>query len=200
MTGRPLSRVLYVIVCGAGPASSVGRLIQQAHARGWDAHLIATPAALDFLDVDDLEALTGHPVRSTYAKPGAGRGRSLPHADAIIVAPASYNTINKWALGVSDTYALGILAEAPGLGIPVVVLPFVNAALAANPAFEHSVNGLRAIGVRVLLGPGEWEPHPPGTGGSRIDMFPWDVALDRADESLTARARAATDPRVDRPI
>jgi hypothetical protein len=123
-------------------------------------------------------------VRSEYAKPGSGQGRSLPHADAIVVAPATYNTINKWALGISDTYALGILAEAPGLDIPLVVLPFVNAALSANPSFHRSVESLRALGVRVLFGPGEWEPHPPGTGASRIDTFPWHLALDRAEEMV----------------
>jgi len=176
--------VLYVIVCGAGPASAVGRLIEQAHDRGWDTHIIATPAALDFLDVDALEAQSGHPVRSDYGKASVGRRRSLPHADAIIVAPATYNTVNKWALGISDTYALGILAEAPGLGIPVIVLPFVNAALVANPSFYRSVDSLRALRVRVLIGPGEWEPHPPGTGGSCIDTFPWHMALDRAEELL----------------
>jgi phosphopantothenoylcysteine synthetase/decarboxylase len=176
--------VLYVIVCGAGPASAVGRLIEQAHGRGWDVHVIATPAALDFLDLNALQGQTGHAVRSEYAKPGSGRGRSLPHADAIVVAPATYNTINKWALGISDTYALGILAEAPGLRIPVVVLPFVNAALAANPSFHRSVDNLRALGVRVLFGPGEWEPHQPGTGGSRIDSYPWHLALDRVQELL----------------
>jgi phosphopantothenoylcysteine synthetase/decarboxylase len=176
--------VLYVVVCGAGPASAVGRLIEQAHERGWDTHVIATPAALDFLDLDALEGQTGHPVRSEYAKPASGRGRSLPHAHAIVVAPATYNTINKWAVGISDTYALGILAEAPGLGIPLVVLPFVNAALAANPSFHRSVESLRSLGVRVLFGPGEWEPHQPGTGGSRIDSYPWHMALDRAEELL----------------
>jgi len=184
LTDPPAPRVLYVVVCGAGPAAAVGRLVDQAHERGWEAHIIATPAALDFLDRDALEGQTGHPVRSEYANPGSGRGRSLPHADAIVVAPATYNTINKWALGISDTYALGILAEAPGLGIPLVVLPFVNAALAANPSFDRSVSNLRAKGVRVLLGPREWEPHPPGTGGSRIDAFPWHLALDRAEELL----------------
>lgn len=176
--------MLYVIVCGAGPASAVGRLIEKAHDRGWDVHIIATPAALDFLDLDALERQTGHPVRSEYAKPGRGRGRSLPHADAIVIAPATYNTINKWALGISDTYALGILAEAPGLDIPLVVLPFVNAALAANPSFHRNVDSLRAMGVRVLLGPGEWEPHQPGTGGSRINSYPWHMVLDRAQELL----------------
>ena len=143
--------------------------------------MIATPAALDFLDVPDLEARAGHPVRSSYRRPGQGERRSLPRATAIVVAPATYNTINKWALGISDTYALGLLAEAPGLGIPIVVLPFVNAALAAHFAFRRSVDELRRHGVRVLLGPGEFEPHPPGTGGARLESFPWHRALDAAE-------------------
>lgn len=93
-------------------------------------------------------------------------------------------------MGISDTFALGILAEAPGLGIPVVVLPFVNAAVASNPAFQHGVDGLRAKGIRVLLEPGEWEPHPPGTGGSRIDTFPWQLMLDRAEELASQAGEA----------
>ena len=172
--------VLYVITCGAGPAGQVTRLISDARARGWDPYLIATPAALDFLDVQELEAQTGHPVRSEYRKPGnTASGRSLPKADAIIVAPATYNTINKWANGISDNYALGILAEAVGLRIPVVVLPFVNSALASHPAFQRSVALLRDAGIDVIHGPGRLEPHPPGTGGSKFDTFPWHQALDR---------------------
>lgn len=169
--------VLYVVVCGAGPASQVGRLVDQAHRRGWDVHLIATPAAVDFIDVDALEAQTGHSIRSDYRQSDTGRARSLPHADAIIVAPATYNTLNKWAQGISDNYALGLLAEAIGLTIPVVALPFVNAALAAHPAFGRSISELRETGARIVHGPGELEPHPPGTGGERIDSFPWHLAL-----------------------
>jgi hypothetical protein len=174
--------VLYVIACGAGPAGQVTRLISDARARGWDPYLIATPAALDFLDLRELEVQTGHPVRSQYRKPGnTDSGRSLPKADAIIVAPATYNTINKWANGISDNFALGILAEAVGLRIPVVVLPFVNSALASHPAFQHSVTLLRNIGIDVIHGPGRLEPHPPGTGGSKFDTFPWHQALDQAE-------------------
>jgi hypothetical protein len=183
-------RVLYVIVCGAGPAADVGRLVDLAHDRGWDVQLIATPASLGFLDVPALEAHTGRPVRSEYRKPGQPRS---PKADAIVIAPASYNTINKWALGISDTYALGILAEAIGLQIPLVVLPFVNSALAERPPFCRSVQQLRNEGVRILLGPGEFEPHPPGTGGTRLDAFPWRLALDQA-EQLYAQALGAVTP------
>jgi hypothetical protein len=174
--------VLYVIACGAGPAGQVTRLVSDARARGWDPYLIATPAALEFIDVPELETQTGHPVRSEYRKPGNADGsRSLPKADAIIVAPATYNTINKWANGISDNFALGILAEAVGLRIPVVVLPFVNSALAAHPAFQRSVTLLRDAGIDVIHGPGRLEPHPPGTGGSRFETFPWGLALNEAE-------------------
>lgn len=182
----PQQRVLYVIVCGAGPAGNIGQLIDLAHTRAFDVHLIATPAAMDFIDVEALEAHSGHPVRSQYTKPGANRPRKLPEADAIIVAPASYNTINKWSQGISDTYTLGILAEAPGLGIPVIVLPFVNSALASHFAFRRNVEDLRQAGARILLGPNEFQPHPPGTGGTRLDKFPWHLALSAADELTEA--------------
>jgi phosphopantothenoylcysteine synthetase/decarboxylase len=174
----PPARILSVIVCGAGPASEVRTLIKLAHERNWTVQVIATPAALDFIDAAALEAQTGSPVLSQYRKPGEPRSRQ---ADAIIVAPATYNTINKWARGISDTYALGILAEATGLAVPIVVLPFVNSALAARAPFRRSVEELRRDGVRILLGPDGVEPHEPHTGGALIDSYPWHLALDEAE-------------------
>jgi phosphopantothenoylcysteine synthetase/decarboxylase len=172
-------------VCGAGPATAIGTFVQLARERGWSIQVIATPAALGFFDPAAIEQATGHPVRSQYAKPGAPRS---PIPDAIIVAPATYNTINKWALSISDTYALGVLAEITGLDVPIVVLPFVNSALASRPPFRRSVEALRAEGVRILLGPGGFEPHPPRTGGDRIASYPWHLALDEADRLVTGHA------------
>ena len=101
----------------------------------------------------------------------------MPRADAVIVAPATYNTVNKWAAGVADNYVLNQLAELTGLGAHIVVLPFVNQALAANRVFVRSVEELRTAGVRVLFGPGEFEPHPARTGGGVLDSYPWELAL-----------------------
>ncbi|WP_371781070.1 flavoprotein [Streptosporangium subroseum] len=168
------SKVLYVIVCAADAAGHVGRLVTLAQDEGWTVQIIATPSALDFIDVAALEKQTGRPVRSQYRKPDEPRS---PRADAIIVAPATYNTINKFAQGIADTYALGLLAEAPGLGIPVVVLPFVNSAFAARAPFRRSVESLRAEGIPVLLGPGQFEPHTAGTGGEKLETYPWALAL-----------------------
>ncbi|TDD14310.1 flavoprotein [Actinomadura sp. KC06] len=181
MTETDRRKVLYVIVCAAGPAGDVGKLVTLAHQQGWDIQIIATPSALDFMDTQALEAQTGHSIRSEYRKPGQPRS---PKADAIIVAPATYNTINKWANGISDTYALGILAEAPGLDIPVAVLPFVNTALASRTALQRSIEILCDEGVRVLFGPGEFEPHAPGTGDTRLENFPWSRLMLEIDKAM----------------
>lgn len=119
---------LYVVVCAAGVAGDVGELISMAQQRGWGVGVVATPLGLGFLDQDAIVAQTGYPIRSAWRRPGDAR--PLPPADAIAVAPATFNTINKWAAGTADTLALGILAEAYGLGIPTAALPYVNSAMA----------------------------------------------------------------------
>ncbi len=179
MTSEPEQRpVLTVVACGAGPAVEVAKLVSLAQERGWKVDLIATPAAIEFLDLPKLEAMTGTPVRTRYAAPAGSRNRSLSRAKAVVVAPATYNTICKLALGVNDTYALGVIAEAIGLGTPVVVLPFVNSALANRHPFSEAVKILRSEGVHVLLGEHQWTPHPPGHGAERIQDFPWHLTLE----------------------
>ncbi|MGH3929405.1 MAG: flavoprotein [Pseudonocardiaceae bacterium] len=169
-------RVLYLVICAAGPASRIDVMVKLARATGWSVYCLATPAAAEyFLDLPALTVLTGHPVRTTYR---TSKDESLPRADAVVVAPATYNTINKWAAGIADNYVLNQLAELTGLGVRIVVLPFVNQGLAANQVFIRSIEGLRQAGVRVLFGPGEFEPHPPRTGGTALDSYPWQQALD----------------------
>ena len=175
------AHVLTIVACGAGPVAELGTCVKLAQDRGWTVQVTATPAALDFFDAAAIADQAGSPVRSQYAKPGAPRSLI---ADAILVAPATYNTINKWAQGISDNYALGILAEATGLGVPTVVLPFVNTALASRAPFRRSVDSLRAEGVKILLGPGGIQPHPPRTGEGLIGSYPWHLGLDEAERML----------------
>lgn len=123
--------VLYLVVCGAGPAADIAVLVSAAKERGWRPCVIATPSATRFIDLDELAHLTGRPVRCKHREPHEPRG-SLPSADAVIVAPASFNTLNKWAHGIADTYALDILAESVNYGVPIVAIPFVNTNLSST--------------------------------------------------------------------
>ncbi|MCP2242885.1 flavoprotein [Lentzea aerocolonigenes] len=174
--------VLYLMICGAGPADHIDRMVKLAQADGWDVWCIASPSAVEhFLDLDALEALSGHSVRTGHQRAGQP---ALPKAAAVIVAPATYNTINKWAAGIADTYVLTQLAELTGLGVPIAVLPFVNTALANNRVFHRSVAELRESGVTVLFGEGGFVPHPPRTGGKVMDSYPWQAALDAVKHSV----------------
>jgi hypothetical protein len=179
LADAPPERVLCVVVCGAGPAADVGKLVRLGQERGWVVQVVATPSALSFLDTVELRTLTGSPVRSNYLAPGQHRSQ---RAEAVVVAPATYNTISKCALGISDTYALGVLAEAIGLPIPVVMLPFVNSALANRRPFERAVVQLRHEGVRVLTGDDGVAPHPPGASADYFKSFPWQLALEVLDQ------------------
>lgn len=171
MSDSPKRPFLYVVVCAAGVAGEVGTLVSAAQDRGWGVGVVATPLALGFIDQAAVEAQTGYPIRSAWRKPGDVR--PLPPPDAIAVAPATFNTVNKWATGISDTLALGILCEAYGLGIPTAVLPCVNSAMAAHPAYGESLERLRTMGVLVS----GYEPHPPQAGGG-AGRFRWEEALE----------------------
>ncbi|MEU3573164.1 flavoprotein [Kitasatospora sp. NPDC036755] len=139
--------MLYVVVCAGGVAGGVGELIAEARRQGWDVGVVATPDAMEFIDAEAIAAQTGHPIRSAWRKPG--EPRPLPDPDAIVVSPATFNSINKWALGISDTLALGILCESYGWGVPVAVQPCLSAAQAAHPAYAESLAKLRRMGVRI---------------------------------------------------
>ncbi|MET8507542.1 flavoprotein [Streptomyces sp. NPDC004787] len=168
MSAQPF---LYVVVCAAGIAGDAHKLITAAQEQGWGVGVIATPQGLGFLDAEAIEAQTGYPIRSAWRSPGDPR--PLPPADAIAVAPATFNTVNKWAAGIADTLALGILCEAHGMGIPTAVLSYVNAAMAAHPAYGRSLDQLRGMGVLA----GSYEPHPPKAGGG-AELFRWQEALE----------------------
>lgn len=101
-------------------------------------------------------------------------------------APATFNTVNKFAAGISDTLALGLLNEALGMGLPIVVVPFPNRMLARHPAFTVSVSSLRSWGVRLVFDPdGDWLPQP-NQGESGNALFPWRELADELNQTITS--------------
>ena len=167
---------LRVVVSGGRTATDVCRLIGAATGRGWTVDVTATRSALEFIDPAEVARACGKPVRTTY-KFAADGTRISPRADAMIIAPATFNTINKLALGIADNYVLSSIADVIGRGVPTVVVPAVNEALANRRPFRHALDELRAEGVRVLFGPeDDWLP-------GRVE-FPWIRALDLVEEAF----------------
>ncbi|MFB7168649.1 flavoprotein [Streptomyces sp. NPDC056242] len=172
------SRILYLFASAAPPVFDIAQVIETAQADGWDVCLGLTPTGARWLgdSLDGLAELTGHPVRSEYKLPG--QPDVWPKADVILFAPATFNSINSWALGITSSFVVGVVAEAIGKGIPTVTMPCVNAAYAQHRQLHRSVTELREQGVTVLYGDGGFEPNPAGSG--KPAGYPWDIALSAA--------------------
>ncbi|GAA4920249.1 flavoprotein [Stackebrandtia albiflava] len=163
--------MLQVVVCGSPLARDIDRMLRPAVAEDWDVWVVATPYGTRFFDVDAAARTTGNPVHSSYRHPADPV--DVPYADVMAVVPATVNTVNKWAAGIGDTLALGLLTEALGRDCPIVAVPYSNRAHTAHPAFRNSLDLLRSCGVTVLFGDDFHPLHPPGEGGPSRDAFPW---------------------------
>lgn len=166
-----LRGVLYFVICAAPPAQKAHEFVRLAQASQWDVCVIATPNAVQFLDIPLLKQLTGYPVRSHYKT--FGTPDIFPKMDAIVVAPMTLNTTSKWAYAMPDTLAIGQLCKGMRLRLPIVAAPCITTAYAQHPMFAESLALLRDYGVHILYDPKNYPaPH----------IVPWEVILSALQE------------------
>jgi phosphopantothenoylcysteine synthetase/decarboxylase len=146
--GSDRGDVLYLVVCAAPPARETKRTVALLQAAGWYVCVVATPAALAWIEVPGLRDATGHSVRSEFRPPD--EPEFVPRGDAVLVAPATFNTINKCATGINDSLALGLINEALGSpSVPLALVPWVNRSLSGHPAYRPSLARLQAAGAHA---------------------------------------------------
>jgi phosphopantothenoylcysteine decarboxylase len=163
----PKHHVLYLFVCAAPPAQDTPSVVSRLQEDGWDVCVFATPQATNWIDRQSLEQQTGYPVRVEYKQ--SGSTYSLPKAMAILVMPATFNSLNKWAQGIGDTLVVSMLCEALGHGSPpILAIPCLKMDLVRHPIFERTVTFLRACAVHILHQPEQY-PSPL--------MVPWHEIL-----------------------
>lgn len=135
-----------VVVCGAPLASRTADLAAALVDDGWDTTIVATPASAGWLDFNAVASIVKRPVRSQYRSPSEPKSGGPPRA--LVVCPATFNTVNKAVAGIADNYAMGVLCEALGSGIPVLMLPMVNQKLWGHFAWQP---GLEALADHVIM-------------------------------------------------
>jgi phosphopantothenoylcysteine synthetase/decarboxylase len=143
--------VLYLIIGGAPAPEGLAALVKLCQEHGWRVIVTATPMGMRFANISLLEGLTGEPVRCEYRKPGTGK--SMPSADAVLACPLTFSSVNKLAGGIADNFAIGLICEMAGYGIPIVVVPHCKPQLASHPAFTQSLATLRQMGMQVMFNP-----------------------------------------------
>ena len=104
--------------------------------------------------------LDGDPDARTPVPPSIAVWRSVRlHGDTkteksrrtLALPQNAFNSVNKFAHGHADNFAVGLLCEMAGYGVPVVVVPHCKPQLASHPAFGESLETLHDMGLRVLF-------------------------------------------------
>jgi phosphopantothenoylcysteine synthetase/decarboxylase len=150
----PLS-VTYLIVTGAVTVRRLPDLIADLVPVVPPLLTVLTENATRVVSPRELALVPGHQVVESYFDQAI---LPRPPDGLVVVAPCSFNSLNKLACGIADTLALSIAAEAIGRATPVVVAVSVNDPLWRHPLAARSVATLRSWGVTVV------EPVPDENG------------------------------------
>jgi len=133
---------------------------------------IATPNAARVMSPRDLSAIPGNRLIESYFDADI---LPRPPDGVVLVAPCSFNSLNKLASGVADNLALSVTAEAIGRGTPVIVAVSVNPPLLRHPRTAQSIAILRDWGVAVI------DPLDSGDG---LRLAASEVILDEVSRRL----------------
>jgi phosphopantothenoylcysteine synthetase/decarboxylase len=169
----------YLVVTGTTTAPQALQLVEGLLRLVPEVITLLTPNAARVIAARDLSVLPGNRVVESYFDSAI---LPRPPLGLVLVAPCSFNSLNKLAGGIADNLALSVTAEAIGRGTPVVVAVSVNDPLWQHPLTRASIATLRGWQVSVI------EPRDQGTG---LRLAPNDVILAEVERRLAAWAGSA---------
>jgi phosphopantothenoylcysteine synthetase/decarboxylase len=162
----------YLIVTGTTTAPRASELVAGLLAHFETVITIATPHAARVVAPRDLSSIPGNRLVESYFDQAI---LPRPPDGLVLVAPCSFNSLNKLAAGIADNLALSLTAEAIGRGTPVLAALSLNPPLYRHPRTAESIATLRSWGVTVL------EPVDTGDG---LRLAPTDAILDEVAHRL----------------
>lgn len=146
-------REILLGVCGGIAAYKAADLCSQLVQRGARVSVIMTASAHRFIGATTFEALTGRPVNShPFEAQEHFRGEHIglaQRAEAVVVAPATANTLGRLANGLADDLLSATLLVTTS---PVFLAPAMNCDMWAKSAVQRNVRLLQEDDFR-LIGP-----------------------------------------------
>jgi hypothetical protein len=166
-----MANALTLVACGAPLAARTHEVADAATSKGWDVTVVATEAAFAWIDQEVVRGVAGSAPGGFRSPDEPKRG---PRPAAVVVCPATFNTVNKLVHGIADTYPLGLLCEALGAGAPTVIVPMVNDRLWGHFGWQANLNRLVDAGVTLVdvrSGDAGACAVPSGTGSEVVARF-----------------------------
>jgi len=132
-------------------------LVRALQRQSIEVHVVMTEAACKFVQPLTFASLSGHRViTGLWEDSGSGTSAydsAIEHigeaqwGDALVVAPATANTLAKFAHGIADDFltTLYLATEAP-----VLVAPAMNVNMWQHPATQANIDILRQRGVKII--------------------------------------------------
>jgi phosphopantothenoylcysteine decarboxylase/phosphopantothenate--cysteine ligase len=156
-------------VSGGIAAYKAAELVRALQRQAVEVRVVMTEAAQKFVRPLTFEALTGHKVFTSLwedsgARESGSESGGIDHiaeaqwADALVVAPATANTLAKFAHGIADDFLSTLYLATTA---PVLVAPAMNVNMWNHPATQANIEILRQRGVRIV---------DPGTGDLACGM------------------------------
>lgn len=149
-----LGKKIVVGVTGSVSAIRVVELCRELIRYGADVYVAMTDNAKNIIHPYTLHYASGHEVIEKLV----GRIEHIEflgmdgEADLLLIAPATSNTINKIAGGVSDTTITLFANTALGSNIPIAIVPAMHESMYRNPILLESISKLKNLGV-TFIGP-----------------------------------------------
>lgn len=159
---------IIVGVTGSIAAYKAAVLVRALVRAGAEVRVVMTPLAREFITPLTMATLSRHPVPVEFFNPENGEWNSHVRlgewADALVVAPATANTIAKMAAGITDNLLLTTCLSAR---CPVFVAPAMDLDMWRHPATRANLATLTERGVGVVT-PGEGELASGLSGPGRM--------------------------------
>ncbi len=163
------NKQILVGITGGIAAYKTIELIRLLTKAGADVQVVLTEGAKAFVTEMTLQAVSGHPVRSTLLDPSAELGMGhielAKWADLIIIAPASADFMARYAQGMANDLltTLCLATEAP-----VALAPAMNQAMWKHPATQTNLQTLISRNV-AIIGPASGAQACGDVGAGRME-------------------------------
>lgn len=141
------SNALFLFATGAGSVGEVPDMIRTFVDRGLTVYSVLTPNVSLVKPPATLMEVEGNHWVHEYRQDPLDR---FPFG-TMLVAPCTFNTFNKIALGLADNLATSMIADGLGAGCPVVIAPAMNHGLWAHPQTKASLARLQSWGCHIVM-------------------------------------------------
>nr|WP_227560443.1 bifunctional phosphopantothenoylcysteine decarboxylase/phosphopantothenate--cysteine ligase CoaBC [Acinetobacter calcoaceticus] len=143
---------IVLAVTGGIAAYKSAILVRRLKDYGFDVRVVMTHGAQAFITPLTFQALSGNPVHTELLDPAAEAGMGhielARWADLLLVAPASCDTLAKFAHGLADDLLSTVFLATKS---PVWVAPAMNQQMWAAKATQRNLQTLVEDGVHVIM-------------------------------------------------